>query len=82
MNNWESTFVKEPVFHCPLCNDQLHTEFVDNGFGPYAVQVSPYYCEPCKWVEGGCPAEKCIREKCFSWETCRGESIISKAEKS
>ena len=78
LDAWSNIFNKEPVFHCPKCGTQLHTDYVDNGFGPYSVQVSPYYCEPCEWVEGGCPADKCIREKCFSWEVCGGKAIITK----
>lgn len=68
---------EEPVFKCPKCNTGLHTEWVDNGFGPYAVQASPYVCE-CGWVETGCPAESCIKEKCFSWLKCQGRAIASK----
>ena len=71
---YSNCFNKEPKFVCPKCNTELHTDWVDNGFGAYAVQVSPYVCE-CGWVETGCPAESCIREKCFSWKSCQGRAI-------
>lgn len=68
-----STCREEPVFNCPKCNEQLHTDWVDNGFGPYSVQASPYGCE-CGWHETGC--KECIKEKCFSWEKCQGRALI------
>lgn len=76
MKDFSNTFSTEPTINCPKCNSILHTDFVDNGFGPYAVQVSPYYCESCNWVETGCPADSCIKEQCFSWEKCQGKSLI------
>ncbi len=71
-----SRFYSEPTFTCPKCGLELHTEWVDNGFGPFAVQASPYVCEECGWVEGGCPANECS-EQCFSWIKCRGRSILN-----
>lgn len=75
MNSIANTFTKEPVFNCPQCNAELHTDWVDNGFGPYSVQASPYGCE-CGWHETGC--KECIKEKCFSWARCQGRAIIVK----
>lgn len=37
----------EPTETCQICKGIMHAEFVDNGFGPYAVQVSPFFCENC-----------------------------------
>lgn len=73
MNSIANTFTKEPVFNCPQCNDELHIDWVDNGFGPYSVQASPYGCE-CGWHETGC--KECIKEKCFSWGKCQGRALI------
>lgn len=74
---FESIFTVEPHIDCEKCGAKdLCTDWVDNGFGPYSVQVSPYHCEKCGWVETGCPADKCIKEQCFSWEKCLGKSII------
>jgi hypothetical protein len=73
MNSIANTFNKEPVFNCPQCNEELYTDWVDNGFGPYSVQASPYGCE-CGWHETGC--KECIREKCFSWAKCQGRALI------
>jgi hypothetical protein len=73
MNSIANTFTKEPVFNCPQCNAELYTDWVDNGFGPYSVQASPYGCE-CGWHETGC--KECIKEKCFSWEKCQGRALI------
>ena len=67
-------FNQEPVFHCPQCNDKLYTDWVDNGFGPYSVQASPYGCE-CGWHETGC--KECIKEKCFSWASCQGRALVN-----
>lgn len=36
---------------CPVCDEPAEAEFIDNGFGPYAVQVGPYHCD-CGWAEG------------------------------
>jgi hypothetical protein len=66
-------FNKEPEFYCPVCNTELFTDWVDNGFGRFAVQASPYVCE-CGWNERGC--ETCIKDKCFSWEKCQGRAVI------
>jgi len=48
----QDIFTKEPVCYCPKCNTQVHAEFVDNGFGPYAIQCEPYHCTECGWIEG------------------------------
>lgn len=72
MKSISNTFTKEPVFNCPQCNAELHTDWVDNGFGPYSVQASPYGCE-CGWHETGC--NECIKEKCFSWVKCQGKAV-------
>jgi len=74
MNSIANTFNKEPVFNCPQCNSELYTDWVDNGFGPYSVQASPYGCE-CGWHETGC--KECIKEKCFSWIKCQGRAVIN-----
>lgn len=76
MNSIANTFTKEPVFNCPQCNEQLYTDWVDNGFGPYSVQASPYGCE-CGWHETGC--KECIKERCFSWEKCQGRALVNPA---
>jgi C4-type Zn-finger protein len=73
MDNFSNIFNKEPKFYCPVCGKELFTDWVDNGFGPYSVQVSPYVCE-CGWSEKGC--DKCIKEKCFSWAKCKGKAVI------
>lgn len=64
--------MEEPKFNCPNCNSELHTDWVDNGFGPYAVQASPYGCD-CGWSEIGC--DTCGKERCFSWERCQGRAL-------
>lgn len=64
----------EPNFNCPSCNSELHTNWVDNGFGPFAVQVSPYICD-CGWSEKGC--KECIEDKCSAWSTCQGRALIT-----
>ncbi len=74
MNSIANTCREEPIFHCPKCNEQLHTDWVDNGFGPYSVQASPYGCE-CGWWETGC--KECIKEKCFSWGICQGRALVN-----
>jgi hypothetical protein len=71
-------FDKEPEFNCPICNAPLQTDWVDNGFGPFAVQASPYACNVCNWSEKGCT--ECIYEKCFSWERCRGRALITNGQ--
>lgn len=68
-----NTFTKEPEFKCPSCDTKLHTDWVDNGFGPYSVQASPYGCE-CGWHETGCV--ECGKERCFSWIKCQGKALI------
>lgn len=79
MNSIANTFTKEPVFNCPQCNAELHTDWVDNGFGPYSVQASPYGCE-CGWHETGC--SECIKERCFSWNKCQGRALaVTPADK-
>ena len=40
-------FISEPVELCPICTSKMTAEFCDNGFGPYAVQISPWFCEEC-----------------------------------
>lgn len=77
IQDFSNTFNTEPIKQCPVCGEDIHAEWVDNGFGPYSVQVSPFHCY-CGYVEGGCPAEKCIKEKCFSWNVCQGKSILRK----
>ena len=72
MDNFSNTFNKEPEFNCPACGVALSTEWVDNGFGAYSVQASPYNCE-CGWSEIGC--KNCIKEKCFSWDKCKGKAV-------
>lgn len=81
MLDWEefekkygNTFSKEPEYKCPSCGTQLHTDWVDNGFGPYSIQASPYGCE-CGWHETGC--NECIKSRCFSWEKCQGRALIN-----
>lgn len=73
-DSFENIFNKEPVFNCPVCNTVLHTDWVDNGFGAYSVQASPYGCDCCGWHETGC--KTCIMERCFSWIKCEGRAII------
>ena len=73
MDNFSNIFITEPLFKCPSCGILLHTDWVDNGFGPYSVQASPYGCESCGWHETGC--ETCSKEKCFSWEKCKGRAL-------
>lgn len=48
----EDIFMVEPVENCPKCGERMYAEFCDNGFGPYAVQISPYHCESCGHIEG------------------------------
>ena len=70
-------FGKEPEEYCPVCDKRVHAEFVDNGFGPYAIQAGPYHCISCGWVEG-CPyKEDCIKEKCVSWNICKDNNYES-----
>lgn len=73
MDNFSNTFNKEPEFSCPKCGLPLRTEWVDNGFGPYSVQASPYGCGDCGWHETGC--SECAQDKCFSWTKCKGRAI-------
>jgi hypothetical protein len=47
----QDLFMKEPTETCPDCGATCHAEFVDNGFGPYAVQASPFHCEECGWIQ-------------------------------
>jgi hypothetical protein len=79
MNSIANTCRVEPEFNCPSCGTELHTDWVDNGFGPYSVQASPYGCE-CGWHETGC--KECIKEKCFSWVNCQGRALINPLPKS
>jgi len=79
MNNvYENICSVEPEFNCPKCGVELHTDWVDNGFGPYAIQASPYGCE-CGWHEKGCP--DCSKEKCYSWEKCQGKALNQESTK-
>lgn len=73
---YSDLFYKEPKFNCPCCGEELHTDWVDIGFGPYSERVSPYGCDACGWHEVGC--KECLSEKCFSWEKCRGRALIKK----
>jgi hypothetical protein len=50
-NQFENLFITEPIFLCPICQENLYTDWVDNGFGPYSVQASPYGCNKCDWHE-------------------------------
>lgn len=74
MSDYYNIFNKEPEFSCPECGAELHTDWVDNGFGPYSIQASPYNCE-CGWSEKGC--NECIGDRCFSWDRCSGKALIS-----
>lgn len=47
----EDIAMTEPTMQCPECNETCHADFVDNGFGPYAVQASPFHCENCGWIQ-------------------------------
>jgi hypothetical protein len=73
-DTFSNLFNKEPEFRCPQCNEKLYTDWVDNGFGSYSVQASPYVCEGCNWSERGC--EVCIENHCFSWNRCQGRALI------
>ena len=75
IDKYSNTFIVEPKFNCPVCNSELHTDWVDNGFGKYSVQASPYICD-CGWHESGC--ETCIYWRCFSWEKCKGVAVVKK----
>lgn len=57
---------------CPICNNKAYAEFVDVGVG--LRQVTPYHCA-CGWVEGGCGVDECEKERCISWDYCKGESL-------
>lgn len=72
---FESIFNEEPEFECPKCGQYLYTDWVDNGFGPYSIQASPYICGDCGWSEKKC--ESCIKERCFSWNVCKGKAVIN-----
>lgn len=74
-DRYSNLFNKEPEFNCPKCGTALYTDWVDNGFGTYAIQVSPYGCECCGWHEQGCT--ECIKERCFSWNKCGGRALIN-----
>lgn len=54
---------------CPVCGKEAYADFVDNGFGPFAVQAGPFNCE-CGWNEGGCGQKS--RENCAK---CTSERI-------
>lgn len=43
---------KEPQEKCPRCNEDAEAEWCDNGFGPYAVQIAPWHCPSCGWIDG------------------------------
>jgi hypothetical protein len=70
-----SSFYNEPTETCPKCGGVCHSEWVDVGFGPYSAQVGPYICGSCGHVCGGCAQESCIKEKCISFDKCKGESL-------
>ena len=76
MDNYSNIFNTEPKFNCPVCNAELHTDWVDNGFGAFSIQASPYICESCGWSEKGC--DRCIKDRCFSWEKCHGKALVVK----
>lgn len=42
---------QKPVEQCPHCQMEMDAEFIDNGFGPYAVQASPWRCPECGYNE-------------------------------
>jgi hypothetical protein len=71
-DEYSNTFTKEPDFNCPVCGVKLFTDWVDNGFGTYSIQASPYICE-CGWHEIGC--KTCCESRCFSWEKCQGKAL-------
>lgn len=58
---------------CPICNEKTFAETCHNGIG--YVQISPQHCDNCGWVEGGCPADMCLPDRCYSWDVCKGKSI-------
>ncbi len=69
------SFYTEPIIKCEKCGIDCHAEWVDNGFGPYAVQAGPYHCYECGWTEVGCPQDECIKQKCISWSYCKGDAL-------
>lgn len=44
-------FTKEPTMACPYCKEIVYADWVDNGFGPYSVQTSPFHCDNCGWIQ-------------------------------
>ncbi len=52
-SNYQNLFSVEPTESCPYCGETCHADFVDNGFGPYAVQCGPYHCDGCGASEVG-----------------------------
>jgi len=73
----EGSPYNEPIGECPVCGPGVpaYAEWVDNGFGPYAVQAGPFHCMDCGWVEVGCPQSECITDRCTSWDYCQGKAI-------
>lgn len=47
----EQIATEKPSAPCPRCKTEMEADFVDNGFGPYAVQASPYHCPKCGYNE-------------------------------
>jgi len=68
-------FKEEPERYCPICRNRVFAKFEDNGFGPYSMQMEPYICDKCNWVAGGCTQKECIKERCKSYERCKGQSL-------
>ncbi len=63
---------------CPRCGGKTDAEYCDVGVG--YVQIEPYHCDDCGWVEGGCLAEKCRGSRCMAWDYCQGKSIVTDLE--
>lgn len=45
----QNLFNTEPEEQCLDCGQFMYTEWIDNGFGPFSVQVEPYHCTECGW---------------------------------
>ena len=70
----ENMCLAEPIEKCPDCGANMRAEWVDIGFGPYSCQAGPFHCEECGYVQGGCPADECAKDKCTAWWYCKGKS--------